>query len=174
MRWHSEHGMEHMWAPKDSPAAGATRYGHSLTRCTREKTGRRTRLWRCISGKIVELMSWKFQESSSSRDGDVITSRFSPKVRLGWLAPPALRLALRYICMQSRSLCQVHSLPTWRHPCFRVERRDPAAKVSWAISVRVGCSFAWKFEMDTNSSKWNERPRVVSFHCNRSNTVEKG
>ena len=25
MRWHSEHGMGQMWAPKDSPAAGAIR-----------------------------------------------------------------------------------------------------------------------------------------------------
>ena len=32
MRWHRELGMGHMWAPKDSPAAGATRYGHGLTR----------------------------------------------------------------------------------------------------------------------------------------------
>ena len=32
MRWHSEHGMGRMWAPKDSPATGATRYGHGLTR----------------------------------------------------------------------------------------------------------------------------------------------
>ena len=47
----------YMWAPKDSPAAGATRYGHGLTRRRRrEKTGRRTRLWRYISGKFVELM----------------------------------------------------------------------------------------------------------------------
>ena len=39
----------YMWAPKDSPAAGATRYGHGLTRRrTREKTGRLTRLWRYI------------------------------------------------------------------------------------------------------------------------------
>ena len=46
MRWHREHGMGHMWAPKDSPAAGATRYGHGLTRRrTREKTGRPMRLW---------------------------------------------------------------------------------------------------------------------------------
>ena len=26
--------------------------------------------------------------------------------------------------------------------------------------------------MDTNSLEWNERPRVVSFHSNRSNPVE--
>ena len=58
MRWHSQHGMGHMWAPQDSSAAGATRYGHGLTRRrTREKTGWRTRLWRQISGKIVELKS---------------------------------------------------------------------------------------------------------------------
>ena len=102
-----------MWAPKDSPAAGATRYGHGLTRRrTREKTGRRTKLWRYISGKIVELMSEKFQELSLSRDGDGITFRLCPKVRLGWIAPPALRLALRYVRMKSRSLCQQHTLPT--------------------------------------------------------------
>ena len=97
--------MGHTWAPKDSPAAGATRYGYGLTRRrTREKTGRRMRLWQYISGKIVELMAWKFQESSSSRDGDIITSRLSPKVRLEWLAPPPLRLALRYICMKIHSV----------------------------------------------------------------------
>ena len=84
-------------------------------------------------GKIVELMSWKIQESSSSRDGDIITSRLSPKVRLGWLAPPAVRLALRNICMEGHSLCQERSLPTWRHPCLRVELRGLAAKVSWVI-----------------------------------------
>ena len=57
MRWHSEHGMVHLWAPQDSPAAGARRYGHGLTRrCTREKTGRRTRLWRYIAGKnVIEM-----------------------------------------------------------------------------------------------------------------------
>ena len=58
MRWHNEHGMGDMWVPKDSPAAGATRYGHGLTRRrTREKAGRRKRLWRYISGKVVELKS---------------------------------------------------------------------------------------------------------------------
>ena len=36
------------------------------------------------------------------------------------------------------------------------------------FSVRVGCS-AWKIRMDPNSLEWNERPRVVSFHSNRSN-----
>ena len=45
-RCHSEHGMGHLWAPQDSPAAGARRYGHGLTkRRTRGKTGRGTRLW---------------------------------------------------------------------------------------------------------------------------------
>ena len=67
----------------------------------------------------------------SSRDGDIITSRLSAKVRLGWLAPPALRLALQYICMKIHCLCQEQSLPTWRHPCLRVELRGPAAKVGW-------------------------------------------
>ena len=114
MSWNSEHGMGHMWAPQDSPAAGARRYGHGLTinrRRTRERTARRTRLWRYISGKNVELIQ-KFQGSSSSRDGDIITSRPFPKVRLGWLEPPALSFTLRYICLQSRSLYQEHSLPT--------------------------------------------------------------
>ena len=57
-----------------------------------------------ISGVVVEPR-WRYH-----------TSRLSPKVRLEWLAPPALRLALRYICMKIHSLCQEHSLPTRRHP----------------------------------------------------------
>ena len=45
-----------VWAPYDTPAAGAIRYGHSLTRRrTREKTGGRTRPRRHISSKIVEM-----------------------------------------------------------------------------------------------------------------------
>ena len=48
-------------------------YGHGLTRRrTREMTGRRVRPWRYVSGKIVELKFIEFQESSSSRDGDII------------------------------------------------------------------------------------------------------
>ena len=86
MRWHSEHGMGHTWAPKDSPAAGLTRYGHDVSkRRTREKTGWRTTLWRYITGKIVELMSVIQNSgvySSSSRGGDIINSILSPKVRL--------------------------------------------------------------------------------------------
>ena len=59
MRWHSEHGMEHLWAPQDSPVAEARRYGLGLTRRRkREKTRRRTSLWRYVSGKNVELMSY--------------------------------------------------------------------------------------------------------------------
>ena len=62
MRWHSEHGIEQMWAPQDSPAAGARRYGHGLTRrLAREKTGRRTRFlaiyFRKNSGTDVIEMS---------------------------------------------------------------------------------------------------------------------
>ena len=54
--YYSEHGKGHMWAPQDSPAAGATPYGYGLTRRrTTEKTGRRTRHSRYISDKIVEL-----------------------------------------------------------------------------------------------------------------------
>ena len=78
-------------------------------------------------------MSSKFQESSSSRDGDIITSTLSPKVRPGWLALPAVRLALRNTCMKNHSPCQESSLPTLRHPCLRVELRRPAAKFRWAI-----------------------------------------
>ena len=60
MRWHSEHGMGHVWAPKDSPAAGATRYGHGLTRRrTRKKTGRRTTLaiylWQNCGTDVIEI-----------------------------------------------------------------------------------------------------------------------
>ena len=64
--------------------------------------------WQKCGTDAIEI----FQESSSRRDGDIITSRLYPKVRLGWLAPPALRLVLRYICMKINSLCQEHSLPT--------------------------------------------------------------
>ena len=39
-------------------------------------------------------------------------------------------------------------------------------------SVRVGCSVAWKLRMDTISLEWNERPRIDSFHSNRSNPAE--
>ena len=152
MRWHSEHEMGHMWAPKDSPAAGPTRYGHGLTRRrTWEKTERRTRLWRYISGKIVELMSRKFQASSSSRDGDIITSRFSRKVRLRWLAPPALRLALRYICMKSHYLST--RCPRDGTPLFGSSCAVPPQKSVGLFPVRVGCSVAWKFRMDTKT--WN-------------------
>ena len=82
--------------PQDSPAAGATRCGHGRPRRpTREKTGRRTRLWRYIFGKIVELNeAVEIQESSPSRDGGIITSRPLPRVPTGWLASRALRLAL--------------------------------------------------------------------------------
>ena len=97
--------MGHLWAPQDSPAAGARRYGHGLTRRrTREKTGRRTRLWPYISGTIVELMSQKCQKASSSRDGDIITSRLVPKVRLGWLAPPAEACLAVYLHAKSFSV----------------------------------------------------------------------
>ena len=149
--------------------AGAQRYGHGLTkRRTMEKTDRRTRLRRYISGKKLELMSQKCQESSSSRDGDVITSRLLPQVRLGWLAPSVLRLALRYIYVQSRSLYQEHSLPT----VFGSSCAVPPQKSIGLFSVRVGCSVAQKFKMDTNGLEWNGRPRVVLFHSNRSNPVE--
>ena len=162
MRWHEvaqrARDVGHMWASKDSPAAGATRYGHGLTRRrTREKTGRRTRPWRNISCKIVELMSEKFQESSSSRDDDITTSRLSPKVRLGWLAPPAPRLALRYICMKIHSLSSTRC-PRDGTPVFGSSCAVPPQKSVGLFYVRVGCSVAWKFRMDTNSLEWNERP----------------
>ena len=54
MRWHNQHEMGHMWGLQDSPAVGATRYGHGLTRWrTRKKTGRRTRFWRYF--KVLKL-----------------------------------------------------------------------------------------------------------------------
>ena len=96
MGWHSEHGMGHMWAPKDSPAAGASRYRNGLTinrLRTREKTGRRARLRRYISGKIVELYVIEISGAVVEPRWQIITSRLPPKVRLGWLALPALRLA---------------------------------------------------------------------------------
>ena len=113
MRWHGEHGIGHMWAPKASTAVGAMRCGHDLFD------------WEAYEGKYwaanetLAIYRWQncgtdviFQESSSSRDDDIVTCRLFPKVRLGWLAPPALRLALRYICMQSHYLRLQHSLPT--------------------------------------------------------------
>ena len=97
-----------MWAPRDSPASGATRFGHDLTkRRTMETTGWRTRRYR--------------------------NSRLSPKVRLGWLRPPALRLALRYICMKSIICVNSTRCPREGNPCLRVKLRGPAAKVSWVI-----------------------------------------
>ena len=98
--------------------------------------------------KNVELMSQKCQKSLSRRDGDIITSRLLPKVRLGCLAPPALRLALRYICLQSRSLCSCDGTPVFGSSCA-----VPPQQSVGLFSVRVGCSVAWKFRLDTNT--WN-------------------
>ena len=173
MRLHSQHGMGHMWAPQNSPAARATRYGHGLSRRrTREKTGRRTRLWRYLYGKFMELKQYKFHKSSSSRDGGIITWRFLRRVSLGWPAPPALRLALRYICAKSHSLCQEHSLPRDGSPVLESICAVPPQKSVGLFYVRVGCSVAWNSKMDTNSLEWNERPRAVPFHSNGSNPVE--
>ena len=53
----------------------------------------------------------------------------------------------------------------------RAARSRPQTSVG-LIFVRVGCSVAWKFSMDTNSLEWNERPRIASFHSDRSNPAE--
>ena len=84
----------------------------------------------------------------------------------------SLRLALRYICMQSRPLCQEHSLPTWRHPCVPIELRGTAAKVSWVIFCSGGLLGCLEIQNGHKHLEWHERPRVVSFHSNRSNPVE--
>ena len=174
MIWHRGHGMGHMWAPKDSPAAGATRYGHGLARRrTREMTGRRSKLWPYISGKFVELMSWKFQESSSSRDGDIIPPRVSPKVLLGWLATACSEACLAVYLHENLFCVKSTRCPRDGTPVFGSSCAVPPQKSVGSFSVRVSCSVAWKFSMDTNGLEWNERPpRVVSFHSNRSNPVE--
>ena len=118
-------------------------------------------------------MSQKFQESSSSRDGGITTSRVSPKVRRGWLAPPALRLALRYFCMNFILCVKSTRCPRDGTPAFGSSCAVPPQKSVGLFSLRVGCSVAWKFGMDTNSLEWNERPRVVSFHSNRSSPVKR-
>ena len=164
MRWHSEHGMGHVWAPKDSPAAGATRYGHGLTRRrTREKTGRRTRLWRYISGKFVELMSeisgvvveprWRYS---------IITSRLFPKVRLGWLAPHALESCLALYLRENSFCVKSTRCPRDGTPVFRLSCAVPPQKSVGLFSVRVGCLEIQVWTQ--NSLEWNERPRIASFH----------
>ena len=46
-------------------------------------------------------------------------------------------------------------------PVFGSSCAVPPQKSVGLFSVRVGCSVAWNFRMDTNSLEWNERPRVV-------------
>ena len=167
MRWHSEHGMGHLRAPQDSPAAGARRYGHGLTKSrTREKMGRRMRLWRYISGKIVEPRSQKFQESSSSRDGDM---------RLGWLAPPALRLALSYICMRSH--------PLSRALAAHVTAPLSTGRVAWSRHksqlgyFRFGCVLTSFGRVGTvgmeRGYSWSFVPFQPVFRCVHSNYKKK-
>ena len=123
--------------------------------------------WQIRGTDVIET-----QESSSSRDGDIITSRLPPKVRLEWPTSPALRLALRYICM--KILCVKSTrCPRDGTPVFGSSCAVPPQKSVGLFSVRAGCSVAWKFCMDTNSLEWNERPRIASFHSNRSNPAEK-
>ena len=160
MRWPSERGMGHLWAPQDLPAAGARRYGHALTRRrTRKQTGRRTRLWRYISGKIVELMSQKCPKSSSSRYGDIITCRLLPMVRLGWLAPPDEACPAVDSHQKSFSVSRVPAAHvTALLSRGRAARSRRKSQLAGLFFVRVGCSVAWKFRMDTNGLGWNERP----------------
>ena len=54
--------------------------------------------------KNVELMSQKCQKSLSRRDGDIITSRLLPKMRLKWLAPPAEACVAVYLHANSFSV----------------------------------------------------------------------
>ena len=56
-----------------------------------------------ISGVVVEPR-WRYH--------DLYKCRLSPKVQLGWLAPPALRLVHCGIFTRKVILCQEHSLPT--------------------------------------------------------------
>ena len=80
----------------------------------------------------TEVHIIEIQESSSSRDGDIITFRSFPRVPLGWLVLPALRLALRYICVRSHAPSFTRC-PRDGTPVLRVELRGPAAKVGWVI-----------------------------------------
>ena len=103
-----------------------------------------------------------FQESLSSRDGDIITSRFFRKGPLGWLAPPALRLVLRYICskvcLRAKSVTAAHMMaPLSQEPICAVP-----PQVSWVIfrsGPLLGC-----LEFKIDSLERDEQPRVVSFH----------
>ena len=61
--------------------------------------------------KNAELVFIEIEQSSSGRDGNTTTSRFSPKVPLLWLTQPALRHALRHICVWGCLPFQEHSLP---------------------------------------------------------------
>ena len=123
-----------------------------------------------------------YQESLSSRDGDIRTSRFLPRVPLGWLAtacseaclPLHLRVKLSSV---PRAFAAPVTVPLSYH---RVKLNGPAAKLSWVICYTQSSLFgsvgrlptitighkslktAWNLE-------WNERARIVSFHFNQSN-----
>ena len=58
MRWHSEHVMGHMWVSQESPAVGARRYGHGLTRRStraREKTAQQSDSGDAFLAKLCNL-----------------------------------------------------------------------------------------------------------------------
>lgn len=85
-------------------------------------------IWR----KCGTWCSSKFQDSLSFRNGDIVTSRLVPRLPLVWLAPVALKLALRYLFMCVKYIpCHEHSLPPRRYPCLRIELRVPAATIRW-------------------------------------------
>ena len=105
-------GHEMAWPARDGAYVGATGLARGRSHAIRPWPDQEAYEGKGVAAnetlakyfrQIVELKSWKFQESSS-RDGDIITSRLFPRVPRGRLAPPALRLALRYIFMRSHSL----------------------------------------------------------------------
>ena len=51
----------------------------------------------------------------------------------------------------------------------RAARFRRKSQLGYFVGRLLGCP---ELQMDTNSLEWNERPRIVSFHSNRSNPVE--
>ena len=108
-----------------------------------------------------------FHQSSSSRDGDILTStgRSFPRVPLGCLAPLVLRLTSRYIEIRSNSPCvsrafAAHVLRSQsRAAAFRRKR-----SLGYFLLGRVGCSITWNSKWTQRCSllECNERPRAVS------------
>ena len=109
------------------------------------------------------------------------TTWASQNMKIFWavIAPPLLRVRIKKLeALTMAQLCKAilcvksTRCPRDGTPVFGSRCAVPPQKPVGLFSGRVGCSFAWKFKMDTNSLEWNERPRIVSFHSNRSNPVE--